>query len=199
MPAMGFFSKKKSEPAKQSAPAGAPANPAQNKDLIRLVDPFGRDTFITRQEWQDKVLPANLKRAWDKPDELYGMICGAINDGFRPSVVEATERLFKTDSDRHRAAFIWGIVLREEARLDEAEKVFRDYLTERGANGVILSNLAKVYDKRNDNAKRDEILWEGLQLDPNQDNGVSWFRYLERQRGGEEAERQALEKLALQK
>ena len=196
---MGFFSRKKPEPPKPAAAAPASANPAQSKDVMRVFDSFGRETLISRQEWQNKVLPANLERVWDKPDELFTMICSALNDGFRSSIVAATEHLFKTDSDRYRAAFIWGIVLREEGRLDEAEKIFRDFLAERGANGVILANLAKVYDKRQNPAKRDEILWQGLQLDPNQDNGVSWFRFLEHQRGGDEAVRQGLEKLALQK
>lgn len=192
-----LFGRKKDSP-KTVSPT-TPANttdPAKDPNLIRVFDSYGRELFITRQEWRDKVLLGNLKQVWDQPDELYGMIIGALNDGFRSDVVEAARQLHKIDPDITRGACIWGIVLMEEGRLDEAEKVFREHTDKHGEAGVILTNLAKVYAKRKDDLKAEKILWHALELDPNQDNGMAWYEAIHRERGGEAASLEALRRVA---
>jgi len=67
-----------------------------------------------------------------------------------------------------RGACAFGIVLLKLNRLDESEKVFRSYIQQHGEEGSILTNLAKVYSARNDHQKAEEILWHGLEVDPNQ-------------------------------
>jgi tetratricopeptide (TPR) repeat protein len=198
---MGFFSKRfgrKPEPAKEkAAPPAAPLDPAKNKDLVRVYDAYGREMYMTRETWRDNVLVGSLKKEWDNPDKLFGLVLSGLNDGFRSVVIEATEHLYKIDHDRPRATCLWGIVLKDENRLDEAEKVFRDFLAEHGENGSVLTNLAKVYAKRNNDLKADEILWRALEVDPNQDNGLAWYRVIQRERRGSEAEHEALERVAI--
>lgn len=174
-------------------PAG---DPSKDPDLIRVFDSYGRELFITRQEWRDNVLLGNLKNVWDQPDALYGMIVGALNDGFRADVVEAARQLFQIDPTPSRGACVWGIVLMEEGRLDEAEKVFRDHMAMHGEDGVILTNLAKVYAARKDHVQAEEVLWHALEFDPNQDNGVLWYEVIHRERGGETAGQEALRRVA---
>ena len=96
------------------------------------------------QAWRDSVLFGNLKKAWNNPDELFNMIVTALSDGFRSDVVDAAHYLYKIDSNRLRATCIWGIILMDENRLDEAEKVLRHNLEKYRDNGVVLTNLAKV-------------------------------------------------------
>lgn len=164
-----------------------PKDPAQDPNMIRAYDNYGRELFISKDEWRKNVLPGSIQSQWNNPDQLYGVILGALNDGFRADVVEAARQLYKIDTDTLRGACVWGIVLMEEDRLDEAEKVFRDYSSRYGEAGVILTNLAKVYTRRKDDTQAEQILWRGLEMDPNQDNGFGWYAVIHRERGGEEA------------
>jgi tetratricopeptide (TPR) repeat protein len=201
-----LFSRKKPE-AKPAPPApfkpttlpprkDAPADPSKDPNMIQVFDAYGREMFITKEAWRTNVLPGTIKSNWNNPDQLYGIIIGSLNDGFRADVVDAARQLYRTDPQPVRGACVWGIVLMEEGRLDEAEKVFRDFISKHGENGVILTNLAKVHSKRNDETKAEEILWHALEVDPNQDNGMGWYWILHKERGGEAAGEAALRRVA---
>jgi tetratricopeptide (TPR) repeat protein len=169
---------------------------AKDPNMIRVYDAYGREFYITKEEWRKNVLPGSIQSNWDKPDELYNIIVGALNDGFRSDVVTTAERLFKIDSNRSRGACVWGVVLMEEGRLNDAEKVFRDFIAGHGEDGLILTNLAKVYARRKDDEKAEEILWRALQVDPNQDNGVGCYWIIHKERGGDAEGEDALRRVA---
>ena len=173
-----------------------PEDPSKDPNMIRVHDAYGRELFITREQWRDSVLLGNIEKMWNKPDELYGMILSALNDGFRSDVVHAARHLYNIDPDRVRAACVWGIVLNEEGRLNEAETVFKEHIAKHGDAGVILTNLAKVYSKQGDARKAEAMLWHALELDPNQDNGMGWYEAIHRERGGDEASVAALRRVA---
>ena len=181
----------KTQPAKPIA-----TDPAGDKNMIRVFDGYGREMFVPREKWRTEVLPGTIKSNWNHPDQLYGIIVNALNDGFRPDVIAAAEQLYKIDTDAARGACIWGIVLKDEGRLDQAEKVFRDFIAKHGEDGTVLTNLAKVYARRNDHAKAAEILWHALEVDPNQDNALAWYMAMHRERDGEMAVPEALRRVA---
>lgn len=164
--------------------------------MIRVFDSYGREFFIAKDEWRKNVLPGSIQSNWNKPDELYGVILGALNDGFRADVVDAAQQLYKIDTVPVRGACVWGIVLMEEGRLDEAEKIFRSFITQHGEEGSILTNLAKIYAKRRDDVQSEQILWHALEVDPNQENGFSWYEAIHRERSGEEAGLDAMRRVA---
>lgn len=172
------------------------ADPAQDPNLIRVFDRYGRELFIAKEEWRKNILPGAIQAEWTKPDQLYGVILAALNDGFRADVLDAARQLYAIDTDAVRGACVWGIVLMEEERLDEAEQVFRDFLATHGEAGVVLTNLAKVYAKRGDHTAAERILWHALEVDPNQDNGFGWYEVIHRERGGEEAGLAAMRRVA---
>jgi tetratricopeptide (TPR) repeat protein len=174
----------------------ASSDPSKDPNMIRVFDNYGREMFITKQQWRENVLPQNIQKVWNQPNELYNLILSALNDGFRSDVVDAAKQLYKIDPNRSRGACVWGIVLMEENHLDEAERIFRDYIAKHGEEGVILTNLAKVYAKRKDNSTAEAILWHALELDPNQDNGMGWYQAIHRERGGETASQEALNRIA---
>jgi hypothetical protein len=91
--------------------------------IKRVFDEFGREPFITKEQWRTSVLPGTLKSNWDNPDRLYGVIVGSLNDGFFADVLGAGEHLHGVDPVPARGACIYGIVLMENNRLDEAEHV----------------------------------------------------------------------------
>ncbi len=176
-----------SEPA-----ATAPVEPA----MITGYDKFGRQMLIPRKEWQEKVLPANLRQHWNSPDNLYMTIYMALNDGFHQEVLTASERLLAIDLNRERGHVVRGIVFMKNGDLDGAERVLQQYIRQFGATGSILTNLAKVYADRKDNEKAEATLWEALTLDPNQDNGLLWWAAIHQERGGKEAFLRAIREAA---
>lgn len=202
---MSFFDKLfgKKKPAPQPAekaelplPATPPTDPAQDPNMIKVFDAYGREMFITRQEWRTNVLAGTIQKNWNNPDQLYSIIVGSLNDGFRSDVVVAAEHLYEIDPQRLRSAGIWGIILMEEGRLNEAEKVFRCFTEKYGEQGVIFTNLAKVYSKRKEDSKAEELLWHGLELDPNQDNGLGWYWASAKEKKGEAAATDVLRRIA---
>jgi tetratricopeptide (TPR) repeat protein len=183
-------------PAKLPPVKSAPIDPANDKNMIRVFDSYGREMFITKEKWRTSVLPGTIKTNWNNSDLLYGIIYSSLNDGFRSDIIAAAEQLYKIDSQPDRGACVWGIVLMEENRLDEAEKVFSNFIAKHGENGSILTNLAKVYAKRKNDSKAEEILWHALEVDPNQNNAMGWYEVIHRERTGEEAGQEALRRIA---
>jgi tetratricopeptide (TPR) repeat protein len=171
-------------------------DPRTNPNLIRVFDTYGRELFVSKEEWRTSVLPGAVRDAWNDPQRLYDVVVGALHDGFREDIVDAAKRLYETDTDTVRSACVWGIVLMEEGRLAEAEKILSGHGKRHGENGYVLTNLAKLYAKRGDEARTEATLWRALQLDPNQDNAVSWYMATHHERGGEPASLAGLKKLA---
>ncbi|MCA9122921.1 MAG: hypothetical protein H6822_06705 [Planctomycetaceae bacterium] len=60
------------------------------------------------------------------------------------------------------------------------------YIVEYGATGMVLTNLAKVYAERGENKQAEAILWDGLKLDPNQENGLLWWAAIHEERLGQQ-------------
>ncbi len=188
---MGLFGKKESnaESTSVSTQAGSTpkADPRTDPNRIQVFDEFGRELFITKEHWRTNVLPGSIKKSWDNPDQLYNLIVGSLNDGYFADVLEAAKHLHGIDSVTARGACIYGIVLTKNNRLDEAEVVFRSQLEKHGEEGYVLTNLAKVYSARNETQKAEDTLWHGLEVDPNQDNGLAWYVAIHRDRSGEAA------------
>lgn len=172
------------------------ADPAKDPNLIKVFDAYGRELFITRDEWRKNILPDNLRKSWDNPDSLYQGIVMALQDGFDADVIEASRRLLAIDTDAVRGACLFGVVLQRNKRLDEAEKVFRDHIAKHGESGIILTNLAKVFSDRKNDSEAEKILRHGLDLDPNQDNALPWYAAIHNERGCEPAMTAALRDIA---
>lgn len=200
---MGLFSKKKpgpsAQPAADTSGAVSPAKPDPRADsnVIRVFDQFGRELFITKEQWRKNVLPGTLKSNWNNADQLYGIIVGSLNDGFHADIIDAAERLYHIDGTSARGACIYGIVLMKNNRLNEAEDILQSYIQEHGEKGFLLTNLAKVYSARNETQRAEETLWHALEIDPNQENGLAWYTAIHRERSGDVAGQEALRRVAV--
>ncbi len=177
-----------------------PAPPSAKLDettLIHIVNENGVRMSIPKAQWRERILPKQLKQYWDEPRQLYLVILDALKDGFRSDILEAAEHLYSIDSSSVEATCIWGIALMEEKRFDEAEKIFLEHQAKCGEVGVVLTNLAKVYSYRDDDEpKVEKILWRSLEVDPNQENGMSWYCSIQRERFGEAGWQEALREIA---
>src|SRR5579863_9166773 len=98
---MGLFGKKKTSPApvvpSQGPVSPTNADPRADPNLIQVFDAFGRELFITKEQWRINVLPDSIKSNWNKADQLYGIIVGSLKDGFFSDVLGAAEHLYRTD------------------------------------------------------------------------------------------------------
>ncbi|WP_241061003.1 tetratricopeptide repeat protein [Achromobacter xylosoxidans] len=184
-----------SEPISEpdSEPASAPDSQA---DMIRAYDAYGREIFVPRDQWRDNVLAGAIERHWDDPDSLAGLIIQSLGDGFIDEMVRPADRLVELQPGAERGVVLQAIVYMKTGRLDDAERVLRDFMAAHGETGIVLTNLAKIQDERGDEAGALATLWHALELDPNQDNGLGWYEAIHREHGGDAAGVAAMRKVA---
>jgi len=192
---MGLFDKLLNKKASDSQKKPV-QDPSQDPNMIKVFDGYGREFYITKQEWKDNILIGNLENARSNPDELYNMLVGALNDGFSKDIVKYAEVLHRIDTIPSRGTTVLGIVYMDCNRLDDAEKVLSECIQKNGEDGVVLTNLAKVYSRREDNKKAESTLWHALEVDPNQENGLGWYTSIHNERGGEPAYLEAYRRVA---
>ncbi len=168
----------------------------QREDMIRMYDSQGNEALITKQEYRKKVLPDSFERSKGNPDELYGAIILALQDGFLEECLPPARRLVQIDPDKERSATVLGIALMKNNRLDEAQEVLESYLRQGGESGVILTNLAKVFAEKGEADKSVQTLWRALTVDPNQDNALDWWGAIHREKEGEEGFYRAIERVS---
>jgi len=173
---------------------GSKESPAPAEEMITAYDVHGREIRITRSEWRDKMLKPQLDAKWNAPDELYGLVVGALNDGLAAEVDAASEHLLAIDPIAERGHVIRAIVLMELERFEEAKQVLHAAAEKVGETASILTNLAKVEEAQG--ASVDANLWKAITLDPNFENALGWWVSRERERGGEAGYVAALEKVA---
>ena len=169
---------------------------AKKEDLIKAYDKFGREIFISRDQWVDGVLLGKIKESWESPQELYSAILMAVNDGFHVHVIDAAKQLFEIDSNKERGACMCAIVLMKNKLLSDAETILKKALELIPDSGVLMTNLAKVYADQELHEQAEGALLKGLEFDPNQENGLSWYLAIAKERGGKEAYHNALLKVA---
>jgi tetratricopeptide (TPR) repeat protein len=203
---MSFFKKLfgSGKPPETLAPSPAPVpdsvagTPASSLDgePIKAFDKFGREVLISRRDWIDGVLLGHIKKEWNNPDALAGVLIQAFNDGFFIESEEAAKHLRTIDPNPSRGASLLGIVYLQTARPAEAERVFADYLKNNGEDGIVITNLAKAQAAQGRHAEAEETLWHALELDPNQDNGLGWYEAIHREQDGPAAGLEALRRIA---
>lgn len=198
---MGLFSnlfKKKSADSTSTSISdySVEADHANDPNMIKVLDEYGREMFITKQQWRDNVLLGNLEKHRNSPDDLYGMLVGALEDGFAADIICYAEHLKRIDLIPARGATILSIVYMEVNRLDDAQRILDEHIAQYGEEGFVLTNLAKVYSRRGDDVHAEAILWHALELDPNQDNGLGWYAAIQRERQGKQAELDGFRRVA---
>lgn len=183
----------KPTPPKTSAPSG---NPAEDPDMIRVYDDYGRELFITRQQWRDNVLPGTIEKNWDDAEALAGLIIESLRGNFFDEMIKPAERLLQLEEDAERGAVLLAIVYLQLGRLDDSERILRHHMSRNGESGIVLTNLAKVHAERGEDDQTLATLWHALELDPNQDNGLGWYEAIHREKKGEAAGIDALRRIA---
>lgn len=183
-------------PPLQKPSAKSADSSASEGEPIKAFDKFGREILISRRDWIDGVLLGQLKKEWNNPDALAGILIQSFSDGFFTEVEEAAKHLRTIDPNPSRGATLLGIVYLQTARPAQAEQVFATFLDKHGEDGVVLTNLAKAQAAQGRDGEAEQTLWHALELDPNQDNGLGWYEVIHREKGGHAAGVEALKRIA---
>jgi tetratricopeptide (TPR) repeat protein len=165
-------------------------------DLIKLYDSTGREIFIPREEYKQKVLPKKFQDVQNDANQLYSTIVISLQDGFFTECISPAKHLLQIDPDRERATVVLAIAQMRSGELDDAHNLLTSYLHDVGASGIVLTNLAKVYADQGDSTKAEETLWSAIKTDPNQDNALDWWMAIHYERGGVEARSAAIQRVA---
>lgn len=159
--------------------------PVPNEEMIVAYDANGREMHIARSDWRNNVFLPGLEQKWNNAAELYDAILGGLNDGFAADLIPAAARLVEIDDDPERSHTIQSIVLMENKRLVDAENTLQAGIAKVGATGILLTNLAKVFSHKGDDARAEKLLWQAIEADPNLDNGLLWWASIKQEREGE--------------
>jgi tetratricopeptide (TPR) repeat protein len=165
-------------------------------ELITIYDERGRELQIKRSDWVKNVLGPGIEKAWNDPKELTAQIVQALKDEFVEQVADAADRLVELTHETEDALVVACVVRMEMGDLDRAEKALQRSIAKHGPSGVVLTNLAKVLDRRGAQAESRTTLRRALELDPNQDNALLWWAALAREELGDGAYTAALEELS---
>jgi tetratricopeptide (TPR) repeat protein len=193
-----FFGKKNTPVPAPVKTAGASQHKDSAKDLdkVKVFDQFGRELFLEKQVWVEKVLLPNITQAWDHPEKLANFIINGLQDGLSAELINGAQRLSVIDPNHERAAVLLAVAFLNSNRPADSERVLQAHIAKHGASGIVLTNLAKVYAKRGEAQLTLQTLWQALELDPNQDNAVSWYQVEHREKHGDEAGQDALRRIA---
>jgi tetratricopeptide (TPR) repeat protein len=177
--------------------SNAPSQPV-NEDFIRLHDRAGNLVLVSRENYWTGTAEPMLRAHWDKPNELYRACVQSLQDGFasKPELLEAAQRLHDIDTIPERGMTILGLALSKSGRIKEARTLFESSLSLYPDSGNLRTNLAKVLWYDGEQEKSEKVLREGLDLDPNQENGLGWWTAIQRERGGNDAYISALREIA---
>ena len=156
----------------------------ENVKMMNIIDQNGRRIQITMDEWREKVLPIALKNHWDNANLLYNDILKAIQNNFINDVKDAAIHLKEIDTIKERGYNTLAILYLKNKEFDKANEVLSEYLVNNPKTGTILTNLAKSYYGQDEKEKAMEILWEGLTINPNQNNGLPWYASICKDREG---------------
>jgi tetratricopeptide (TPR) repeat protein len=183
--------------SEETAVADAPAalDPSQDPDMIRVFDGEGREVFIPKAEWCEKILPGAIQKEWDNPNGLAQLILRSLDDGLASEVLEAAIQLEDIDADMERGNVILGLVQLENGNLDEAEKAFRNGDAVKNGSAVALANLAVVQERKGEVEPAKATRWQALQRDPNQEQAMAQFAQAAEAEGGETGFLEALRRL----
>ena len=159
-------------------------SPKENAKMMNIIDQNGRRIQITMDERREKVLPIALKNHWDNANLLYNDILKAIQNNFISDVEEAAIHLKEIDTIKERGYNTLAILYLKNKEFNKANELLLEYLANNPKTGTILTNLAKSYYGKDEKEKAMEILWEGLTINPNQNNGLPWYASICKDRDG---------------
>lgn len=157
---------------------------SNSEKRILVYDKDGNQYTIPKSYWVSNVLPKEIDKEWNNPNNLYNVIVACLQDEAYESALKPAQRLFDTDNDRQRAYLIQGLVFLKNKQLDQSEAILNEAISKFPDNGYLYTNLAKVYLEKGHEELGYSTLWKGITIDPNQENAIDWIGAIHFEKGG---------------
>jgi tetratricopeptide (TPR) repeat protein len=155
--------------------------------MIRVYDQFGRKVEIGREAWRRDVLLPNLASNRDDPDSLYQLIIGALDDGFEADLLESARHLAAHDTQPRRGALALAVVLLKLGEFAAARDTLERAVERHGRDPYLLANLARAHAALGDEERALRLIWQALDLGPNEETSLSWLIAVTQVKGGQQA------------
>ena len=181
---------------KQKQKKGPPAI-RRADEFVTVYDERGRELRIKRSDWVTSVIAPAIEKAWNDPEQLRVQIVQALRDEFPEQIVAAADRLIEIDHESEDALVIAAVARMETNDVDGADEVLQRAIAKHGPSGVVLTNVAKLQDRRGAQREARATLRRALELDPNQDNALLWWASAAHEAGGDVEYTAALEAIAV--
>ncbi len=144
-------------------------------DFIEFTNEHGQRVEMSREEYEKKVIPHNLKLYWDEREPLRQYAMELVRDQFPKHAAKAADRLLELYGRIEPALNFRAIVHMQAGELEQAKRVLAECITQFPESGGAYSNLAKIFALEGDEQKAFETLQASLVLDPNQENGLDMY------------------------
>lgn len=165
------------------------------KMMLKGVDENGQPILVTAAEWRSEVLPIMIKKAWDEPSMLYGVITLATDNGMVADVLEAAEHVYTIDTIPERATTMLAIITLRAGNLERAEKVLGDFFDKNDKTAMTLSCQARLLQAQGKDDQAKQSLHDALAIDPNNEIALDGWSACHLGEGDERI-REALENIA---
>lgn len=174
-----------------------PKDDKDSEKRILVYDKDGNQYTIPKSYWISNVLPKEIEKEWNNPDNLYNVIVSCLKDEAFEIAIKPALHLFDIDKDRQRACLILGLVYLKDKQLDKAETIFNEAIDKYPDYGYFYTNLAKVYADKGDESLCYNTLWKAITIDPNQENAIDWIGAIHFEKGGHVERLKIFENIAM--
>lgn len=172
--------------------AGCQPIGSASRSGVAFYNTDGDVVYVSKERYFRTVLSGEIEKAWNDPDELYSLIVSGLHDDLQAYCIKPSRHLVDIDSGSLRSMEVLAISLLGANQLDEAQSTLEQAIAKHGENASLLTNLAKVYAERGDQATTEKTLRKALHVDPNLLNALKWWNTIHVERGGEGALQAAL-------
>jgi len=170
---MGFFTRNKEKTYSRTSILPE-QSASQSAGLpVEGYDAYGSIVVKNQSDWLQSVFPGLLEKNWDAPSALYQSIVQAVQDGFFEEIRPAAEHCKDIDTANEKVYAILADIYMKTNDLEKAGILLNEYIASYGKTGTVLTHLSEVYAAQGNKDASHDTLLEGLQIDPNQEDGLA--------------------------
>ena len=148
-----------------------PSYPKEDKK-IHYYNDYDQDIYILLSDWIKFILPNEIKRVSNCGYSLFKLVLFCYNNGISIHVVNEVPRMIKFEPSNVDFCLLAINTYIACDMFDDALKLLTFSLNKHPKNGLLLTCLSKLHYKLGKNELCLKYLWEGLMLEPNQEDAL---------------------------
>jgi len=165
-------------------------------EFVEFTNEYGQRIEMPRGDYQTKIIPHNFELYWDNREMLRQFAMELVRDQFYEEAGKAADRLLELYGPIEAALIFRAVVHMHAGEIEEAKQLLVYIIEQFPNSGTAFTNLAKIFVYEDNHQKAFEALEVGLDLDPNQENGLDWYVSVFMDHGEKESLLERLKRLA---